>query len=198
MRALRYEVISNQILDKLIDDNRINIQYHDVYAYAIEKFLAAIVNIVLLTAAAILFGITRETVVFILYYMPLRKYAGGIHAETRTKCIMISLLLMVLFIKLSSIIILSDYWKISAVIIILGVLLAVFRFAPVDTENKRLSPENRIKHARIARRISIIECLILVCSILIIPGLKLYIMTALMAMLLVGIAIIPLKKLRRK
>ncbi|MHB8131884.1 MAG: accessory gene regulator ArgB-like protein [Mobilitalea sp.] len=196
MRALRYEVISNQILNKLIEENKINVKYQEVYAYAIEKLLAGIGNALLLIFTSLLFRISIEMLVFILFYTPIRKYAGGIHAGTRAKCVAISLFVMIALIKLSNVIIVTDWWKMAAILVISGVILLVFRYAPVDCENKRLSPENKIKHKWFAKRVTITESLILVLCILYVPDFKKYIMAAIMAMMLAGIILIPIKNLK--
>lgn len=196
MNALRYEVISNQILKKLYDEHRISIEHHEIYTYAIEKLLAGLVNALLLLLVSLIFRIVGEMIVFVTFYLPIRKYAGGIHARTRTKCVALSLLSMVLLVKAGNVIILGDLWKIISLIIVSSVILLVYLYAPIDTENKRLSPESRIRLARIAKCFTLAESSILVLGILFVPVMKEYIVTAAMALLLAGIALIPYKQFK--
>jgi accessory gene regulator B len=195
MIALSYETISNRILEKLIRENRISKEYLEVYGYALEKLLAGIGNAILLFLTGLVFHIGLETVVFLAFYMPIRRYAGGIHASTRIRCIIISLFLVVTSIKLSGIIIHTSYWSYLSLSILFMVMFIVFRYAPVDTANKRLSYDKKIKYGRRARIYTIIESLLLVICILFLPDLKLYCMTAAIAMLLAGITLLPYKKI---
>jgi accessory gene regulator B len=180
-----------------VEEKRINSDYREVYAYALEKLLAGIGNAILLILTAIIFDAVIETIVFLLFYMPLRKYAGGLHANTRMGCVGISLLLIVTFIKLAMFISNTELWGSISLITISVVMLLINQFAPMDHRNKRISSENWIRHRIMSKNIAFFESLILVFGILFVPSMKVYIMTAAMAMLLVGITIIPYKKLWR-
>jgi len=181
----------------LMEEKRINTGDREVYAYALEKLLAGIGNAMLLILTAIIFDTFIETIVFLLFYMPIRKYAGGLHAKTRMRCVGISLFLMMTFIKLAMFISNTDLWGSISLMIIAVVMLLINQFAPMDHKNKRLSSKNWIRHRIISKNITLLESSILVFGILFVPNRKVYIMTAAMAMLLVGITIIPYKKLWR-
>jgi accessory gene regulator B len=182
---------------KLVEEKRINDEYREVYAYALEKMLAGIGNAILLLLTALIFDIGIETIVFLSFYIPIRKYAGGLHAKTRTSCVMISLIVMVTCMKLAMVISNTSMWSCISLITLFIVILLINQFAPMDSINKRLSSKNWIKHKIISKYITVVESLILIGGILFVPDLKVYIMTATMAMLLVGITIIPYKKLWR-
>jgi accessory gene regulator B len=196
MSGLFYEALSNRILEKLLKENRISKEYLEVYGYALEKLLAGLGNAILLLLTGLVFHIGIETMVFMAFYMPIRRYAGGIHASTRLRCTIISLFSVVAFIKVSSFLIIHiSYWNYLSVGILILVNIIVFRYAPVDTANKRLSKENKIKYGKLSRIITIVESLLLVIGILFLPVLKLYCMTAVLAILLAGITLLPYKKI---
>ena len=181
MSYLRYETISNQILYKLVEEKRINTSHLAVYSYALEKLLAGIGNAILLILTVIIFDTAIETIVFLLFYIPIRKYAGGLHAKTRMRCVGISLFLMVTFIKLAMFISKTDFWGNISLMIIAVVMLLINQFAPLDHKNKRISSKNWIRHRIISKNITLLESSILVFGILFIPNMKVYIMTAAMS-----------------
>lgn len=195
MSGLFYEALSNRILEKLLKENRITKEYLEVYGYALEKLLAGIGNAILLFLTGLVFHIGIETIVFMAFYMPIRRYAGGIHASTRLRCTILSLVSVVVFIKISSFLIHISFWNYLSIGILILVNIIVFRYAPVDTANKRLSKELKIKYGKLSRIITIVESLLLVIGVLFRSDLKLYCMTAVMAILLAGITLLPYKKI---
>lgn len=187
------ENVTNFILNRLMKENRIQNEHREIYAYALEKMYTAIVNIVITILIAFLFHMEFEILVFMLFYIPLRNTAGGFHAKTRTQCTILSVASILILIKSAVLVAEFRLWQWIVAISIFIVLFLVYKFAPVDTANKRLTPEIKLHKRKRAKQIAWIESLILLTCILILPTMKIYIVTAVMAMLLLGVAIIPYK-----
>lgn len=186
-----YKVLSDRILNHLSRNTEIDMEYREIYAYAIEKYFSGIVNAILFSFIAIVCRIPREAITFFIFYAPLRRYAGGRHAKTRTICFLLSAITMVTVIKSATYLSGFELWRGISIAGMVASALLVFLFAPVDCENKRFSEKVRIQNRRKSRGIVIIELLIIIAAILYLPLLKAYIMIAVMALLLEGIILVP-------
>lgn len=193
-----YKAISNRILTNLSSHTKINMDHRDIYAYALEKYLSGIFNSIIFIITAIVLQIPLETIAFSLFYIPIRKYAGGIHAKTRTGCLILSLVIMVSIIKAATLIAMTDYWVGLSLLGLVVAAILIFYFAPTDCENKRLSLEVKRHNKVRARIILVIELLIILAGILFFPKLDRYIVIAVMGLLLEGIFLLPNKLMEDK
>ncbi len=191
---MTYRAISDLIINNLSSKTAIEMKYRDIYSYALEKYLSGLINMIIFTAVALLLRIPLETAVFFVFYAPLRKYAGGIHARTRLQCTVLSLIFLVVLINAAKLFCRTEYWVIITAAGITFAAVFVFLFAPVDSEKRRLSAETKKHYRRLSRGIVLSESLLIILGTGLLPALKLYIMTAVMALLLSGILIIPYKK----
>jgi len=60
----------------------------DIYAYAIEAVLAVLFNVIICLIISVLFGRVPEGIIFISAFALLRRFTGGYHANSHTKCIL--------------------------------------------------------------------------------------------------------------
>lgn len=105
-----------------------------------------------------------ECLIFTALFSQIRSLAGGYHAGTRMQCFVQSILTFVAVLGILKLV------KIYSVILVPMIVLAlisaaiIFRFAPVDTENKRLD-EDEIGIFRMKSRIvMLIEIVVAVIS----------------------------------
>jgi accessory gene regulator B len=188
------KALSNLIINHLSTRTDIDMGYREIYAYALEKYIAGFINTIIFSAVAFLFHIPLETVVFFVFYAPLRKYAGGIHARTRVQCTILSLILLVVLINAAKLICRTEYWLLVAVIALILAMILVFLFAPVDSEKRRLSEASKRHYRSLSRRIVLSEGFLILLGMGLLPSMKQYIMTAVMALFVSGIFIVPYKK----
>ncbi len=188
------KAISNQIINRLSTKTDINMEYRDIYSYALEKYISGLVNIIIFAAVALFLRIPLETAVIFIFYAPLRKFAGGIHAKTRLQCTILSAIIMILLVYAAKLCSLSVNWPlIAAAGTVLSIVL-VFLFAPVDSEKRRLSRETKVRFKSLSRRIVLLEGVLIILGIFLLPSAKTFILIAVMAILLSGILILPYKK----
>lgn len=105
---------------------------------------------------ALALGCLCEFLIFIVSYIVLRKYAGGIHANTRIGCLVISNFF------LSGVLITGQWIKKClplSIISILG-LLTIILFAPVDNPNRTLSDRERNKFKKCAIFVGLFELVV--------------------------------------
>lgn len=80
--------ISELILQYLLRSNAINDSNDEkeYYRYGIEITVSSLLNVILIIGIGIIFKNAAESVVFLLFFMLLRRFTGGFHANTYFKC----------------------------------------------------------------------------------------------------------------
>ncbi len=189
-----YKAISELIINHLAAKTDIDMEYREIYSYALEKYISGFMNTIFFTAVALVLRIPIETAVFFIFYAPLRKYAGGIHARTRLQCTVLSLVISVVLIKAARLFSQTAYWHVIAMAGMVLAIVSIFLFSPVDSEKRRLSPESKRHYRRLSRIIILTESIMIILGIGFLPSVKQYSLTAVMALLLSGILIVPYKK----
>lgn len=136
-------IINWQILNGFLNEKDRN-----KYVYAYEVLVNQVLNISIAAFLAIAAHKLKEIIVFLIVYIPLRKYAGGYHAKSNEKCILYSSAIIVLIIFLNM---LSGRLLDNPAMVILSLFLAmsgVWSIAPVESVNKVLNVKERIKYKR--------------------------------------------------
>ena len=115
----------------------------DLYVYAYEVMFSYIFNLLIATIIAVATNNFITVLLFLVFFIPLRTFAGGYHAITHWRC-MISSAIMLLLISIAEkeLLTFMNNWSIVITIIIAGVI--IFLFAPLEDSNKKLS-ESEIK-----------------------------------------------------
>ncbi len=190
--------IADLVLNNLSDNNKINSDHREIYAYALENFISGLITWIIFSLVAILLKIPDRMIVFVAFYAPIRKYAGGFHAETRVGCLLLSLFSTIFLIYMSILISRSNMWYVGAILCMLLSIILIFAFAPVDHPNRRLSPKKKHLNRRVSRYIMIAESFLVIIGILFFSEWKEYIVVASMALLLEGAVLIPYNKLPKE
>jgi accessory gene regulator B len=185
--------IVDLVLENLADNNKINQENRQIYAYVLENFISAVITWVVFSVVAILLKIPDKMIIFVAFYAPIRKFAGGYHAKTRAGCLLLSLFSTLLMIYMSMFISGLTMWYIGAILCVVLSIISIFAFAPVDHHNRRLSLEKKYLNRRISRYIIVIECGLVIIGMLFFRQWKVYILIASMALLLEGAVLIPYK-----
>lgn len=132
-----------------------------LYVYAYSLLISRAVVYMLLLLAGVLLGNLKEMALFLLAFVPLRQYAGGVHFEEAGNCIAASSILICLsgqYLKYYSEISLPLFfvWIVAACIII--------TLAPVGCANKKLVPIEQKVYKRRTRIVFCIECVAFMVS----------------------------------
>lgn len=147
----------NQIIDKtvnwLVNEKIIDELDLGIYKYGIRQGIDNIINVLVLIIEAVIIGVVRQSVTFLVSYTLLRKYAGGAHARTPFRCFIYSQI-----INISVFSIVKCMPKPSLVLWSLAIAAAIiiFIFSPVETKNKPLSQKERKVYGKKARIILVI------------------------------------------
>ena len=130
--------VAESLVNRLINSEVINNDDKDIYQYGLEVFLSLLTKIVLLTTIAYIFNIMIEMTIFASTFFILRINAGGYHAKTFLGCFVATAVFIFLTIGILKIISIPFY--LTLILLFIANTL-IFLYAPVDTENKRLTPK---------------------------------------------------------
>lgn len=138
------------------------------YVYAYEILFNQLVN---LSIAVVLAFVSHELIavlLFLVIYIPLRKYAGGFHAENNEKCMIYSSLVIVCVIVLNKTLhdVTNAYESIMMICFLL-MLAFIWHMAPIETKNKKLDELERRRCRRKVHIICVIHILLMIWNVLI-------------------------------
>ena len=132
----------------------------EVYEYSFEVLLSMLVSFVVLFTIAIVTGTVANTMVYLAGFMPLRVVAGGYHAKTHFRCLVILMCAYVAFLLLQHMILTAFLMYVIVFSTIVSVIL-VFIFAPADDSNKPMTEAEKI-FSKKKSRILIVCCAVAV------------------------------------
>lgn len=131
------EKLSIKMVEWQIQKGYLKNEDRATYQYAYELLIARVINLVLAILIAYVFHAFIIVLAFMLAYIPLRTYAGGYHARTNERCMVVSAMIICaacLFVQ----------WYPSAYILpfnVIGCSIAtviLWLLAPVEDANKSL------------------------------------------------------------
>lgn len=150
--------LSKKIVNQLniLDDEQ------ELYEYGFFILLSQILYFIIAIIIGTICGTVFESIIFYIAFQFIRRYAGGYHAATETRCEILSTLSILACI---AVIRLSKIYDIQTVLLIIGALSAVciFVFCPLDTPEKPLSD----KEFKYFRKVSLIILLVIVVAIVV-------------------------------
>lgn len=130
--------LSKAIANKLTKSGTINSEDYDIYVYGLFMLISQIIFSILILILGAIFNCILESILFYISFFAIRRYAGGYHAKTETKCEILSALS--LLICISSIHFLElNHYSIQIFLISIVSSLCIFILAPLDTSEKPLS-----------------------------------------------------------
>lgn len=141
--------VITHIADYLCENDIITTEDKEIVQYGLEAFAESLLGLLVTVLVGGIFTSPLNGLVLWLLVFPLRKYAGGYHAKSRSLCFMISVGMMLCAYGLFT------TWKLPMVVYISVTIItfgAIYCMAPVDTPNKLLNVlEQGVyrKHARI-------------------------------------------------
>ena len=138
--------LSTRLTDKLLSKGSITEDERELYIYGLFMLISQLMYLVLACIFGLLFECFIESIAFYIAFQFIRRYAGGYHAATETRCEILSTLSIIAsigIIKLSKI---YDFKTILLFITLISVVL-IFFLCPLDTPEKPLF-EKEFKYFR--------------------------------------------------
>lgn len=139
------EYICKMTLRILCENSIIEEENVEIYHYGLELILATIFKFIGLMIIATIAGLVKEAIIFILFFSGLRLQAGGYHARTIMGCFIGMASFTFVSINLVKILPLHHQLNYILVSMIISIFL-IFLYAPLESENKPSTEEQKIEY----------------------------------------------------
>ena len=134
-----------------------------IYSYGYILVCEVVLNLVIALVIGIVFSKTKTIMFFLGMYIPLRSFCGGWHADKIWKCTVISNAILLL--QVYGLENLLSHLSITVMLLIFFLnMMCVFFMAPVETEMKKISHEEKQIYRR---RIKLIFALHIIIMLII-------------------------------
>lgn len=120
----------------LQDNGIIQSENRKICEYGVRQLFTILLNIISDVFIGILFGMVSESIIFLIAYMSLRRFAGGFHSRTPILCYVYSMIIIAGNLWIVKVW-LSDKIIISIFLLLIGSAL-IFLLSPVEDMNKPL------------------------------------------------------------
>lgn len=141
--------LSKKLTARLLKKGVINDEEQELYIYALFILISSLMYLVLVGILGLILNCFFESIIFFIAFQFIRKYAGGYHASTETRCEIMSTLSMIASVVIIKLAKAYDFKTILLCVAVAAALLITV-FCPLDTPEKLLSK----KEFRYFRKIS--------------------------------------------
>lgn len=153
--------LSGRLTKWLVKAGVISEEDYEIYEYGIRLAVMMSVNIAIMLIIGIAFKMLIESVLLLLFFGILRRYAGGYHASTPLRCFALSAVMIALGLIISNY--LDGQWLIDIVImVVLGIIVLIY--APIPDDNKPLKDGEIKRYGELAVFVYLMETCILILS----------------------------------
>lgn len=154
--------ISSKIVEILIKHSLVENEEKELYLYGFFILLSQILYFIIVITIGILFNVIFESIIFYITFQFIRRYAGGYHAKTETRCDILSTLSILCCIVLIK---LSKMYDIRIALLSISLVFAalIFILCPLDTPEKPLND----KEYKYFRKISWIILSLIIIAIIV-------------------------------
>lgn len=134
--------IVDALVNKQSQKHVMTYEEEKIYRYGYVLLCEVILNLVIALAIGIVFSKTKAIMFFLGMYIPLRSFCGGWHADKIWKCTVISNVILLL--QVYGIENIINYLSIRWMLVIFFLnMVCVFFIAPVETEMKKISQDEK-------------------------------------------------------
>jgi len=149
------------ITQKLFENHSINKEQYEVCKFGIQQGLIILLNMVTIIIVGIIVGELWQAILFMIFYFPLRSYAGGYHAKTSVRCYVYSILLIIIVLLAIK---LSVFTRLVYIFAFMVSIIIIFILAPVEDLNKKLDNIEIGVYKKRTRIVTTIEGMLFIIS----------------------------------
>lgn len=135
-----FSKVAETITQKLEENNTIQGENREIYRYGFQQGFTILLNIVTIIIIGLILKSLLQAILFMMFYFPLRSYAGGFHAKTDVRCYIYSMVIIVLILL---VIRFTPITNLIYTIITITSSVIILCFAPVQDHNKPLDQTER-------------------------------------------------------
>lgn len=162
------QLISRRMTGALLNRQIIEENDTELYQYGFELLFSTAFCVLAILGYSLIFSDILGGVFFLLFFMPLRCYAGGFHAPTYGLCFLCSSVCFFIVMALA-VATPSDYYAPLSVIILFFSDVYIFFSVPAENKYRKLSEKKKIKYRKNARVILCADTAILLLGIFLLP-----------------------------
>lgn len=156
------KTISGSIASFCLKKGVIETEDYEIYEYGIWLMLAMLANIATILFIGLVMGMIGSSLVFLIVYIPLRRYAGGYHAGSAIRCYADSVLCVILLFTAMRHFYFPMLWGV-VIAVLLGI--SIVCLCPVEDYNKPLDQTQKKVYKKRAVVIYLLECLLYVVAL---------------------------------
>ena len=137
--------LSQRIAAIFLSESRLAGNSYKTYVYGTELILSSLFSLLAIFFVSTLLGCLGYAVLFLLSFITLRRYTGGLHCKSYLKCNCLSVLVCLLCISVARI---SEYLSVSGIMLMIVsvlTLIIIAVFSPIENHNKKIELPNRKK-----------------------------------------------------
>lgn len=139
------EKIANKLVELMAKNEVIDKAEFKAYKYGMQIGLELVINITICVIVAILLDAKIYCLFFLLIYISIRAFAGGLHLSTFLKCTLASSFYLVTIVTCMKKIVLPKECSIVIILLITG---GIKLLAPVEDQNRKLTAEEKQKFSK--------------------------------------------------
>ena len=160
-----FNKLSTKICQSFIKSQSIDEESYELYEYGIFLLIANFFFAMEILLFGAVFRCLFGAVVFYISFRIIRIYAGGYHADTETRCEIITTLI---FLAITYFISISNQQNFQVLVFILTAIAIpiIIIFSPLDTPAKPLDDDEKRKYRRISYVILLIIVSVIIIAIL--------------------------------
>lgn len=130
--------ISRKFISLLCENNMIEREKQELYAYAMEILLSSILHFLTTVVIGLLFDMVIESLLLFIAFSVIRRFAGGFHASTHLRCYFTSIAAIIIMLFFISVV---TKWgnDIAFYVILIISDLTIWFASPIESQNKPLS-----------------------------------------------------------
>jgi accessory gene regulator B len=148
-------------ITSFVSDNE-DSEKNDVIRYGIEIFILKSVFWIFSLLIGIFMGSFLECLFYMIAFTILRSFAGGYHANSRKQCFFQSVITIFIALVLQKLVVKMDFLLIICFFAAVCMSIVVWKYAPIDTQNKQLEYEEKIIFKKKTRIVLLAELFIAV------------------------------------
>ncbi|WP_442870340.1 accessory gene regulator B family protein [Anaerocolumna sp. AGMB13025] len=144
------------LCNKALAVKAIESEEKDLYRYAFSLLISSVYTWGTFILLGLFFDSLLAAICFMILFIPLRIFCGGFHRENYSKCYTSSLFLFFSIFIISKVPFL-DILNLGLFVSLPIVIWCIWKFAPIEDNNKPLSSSEIIKYSRISKNILVLE-----------------------------------------
>lgn len=134
-------------------------EYCELYEYATYTVLSSVLHIISIFILGMIFNMLLECSIFYLSFILVRKFAGGYHANTSTRCYLFSMIIatvIMTILRFSLLYANGSYVPFIYFFVSVICLVTICCLSPLDTDNKPLNNKEKIVYKKMAVLLSLL------------------------------------------